>query len=133
MSRQFVLYLETPDENTDLLLDELHGDGKRRGSAIIHRSFIHSIVEPGGENMSRDTLLTVLDDARERVASGDSMEGTITWTIAGYPQWMAWMDSGQDGPEPKPEHPYDVEARYRIGNLMGQGGMRLIGLRLVNP
>ncbi|MFF8829280.1 hypothetical protein [Streptomyces sp. NPDC015131] len=63
------------------------------------------------QNMSREELLSLLDDIRDRVATGDSFEGHIRYLIA----------------EPGSQHPFDVAALYRIGNSMGQGGARIIG------
>jgi len=63
------------------------------------------------QNMSRDQLLQLLDDVRQRVASGDSLEGNIRYLLA----------------QPGAEHPYDVDGMYRVGNSMGQGGCILIG------
>lgn len=62
------------------------------------------------QNMSRDDLVAILDDIRQRVATGDSFEGNLQYLIS-------------DG-----DHPYDVAAAYRVGNRMGQGGMTLIGI-----
>lgn len=62
------------------------------------------------QNMSREELVSILDDIRERVAAGDSYEGNLQYFIS---------DS---------DHPYDVAAAYRTGNSLGQGGMRLVGL-----
>jgi hypothetical protein len=63
--------------------------------------------------VSRDGLLATLDDIRDHVARGDSFEGFLNYTM------------------PEPDDPDDVEfrleARYRVGNLQGQGGMRIIG------
>ena len=63
--------------------------------------------------VSRDTLLALLDDIRHHVEHGDSFEGSLEYLM------------------PEPGDPDDVEFRlraaYRIGNLQGQGGMRLIG------
>jgi len=63
--------------------------------------------------ISHDELLAVLDDIRLRVAAGDSFEGSIEWMI----------------PEDPSAGPRDfaVRASYRVGNLQGQGGMRMIG------
>jgi hypothetical protein len=63
------------------------------------------------QNMSRSDLLSLLDDIRERVAKGDSLEGRFHYLLA----------------DTNAEHPYDVAAMYRVGNTMGQGGCRLIG------
>ncbi|MEU2724017.1 hypothetical protein [Streptomyces smyrnaeus] len=62
------------------------------------------------QNMSREQLVALLDDIRERVATGDSYEGNLQYFIS-------------DG-----DHPYDVSAAYRVGNRMGQGGMRMVGI-----
>ncbi|WP_329390082.1 hypothetical protein OG211_12145 [Streptomyces niveus] len=61
--------------------------------------------------MSREELLKLLDDMRERVASRDSFEGHIQYLIADVTN----------------EHPFDVAAMYRVGNSMGQGGCVLVG------
>lgn len=57
---------------------------------------------------------------RARVAAGDSWEGLIQY---GFP-WLEEMgdpstDADRDG--------FRVEARYRVGNLQGQGGMVMVG------
>ncbi|MEU0665711.1 hypothetical protein ABZ508_26495 [Streptomyces lavendulocolor] len=63
------------------------------------------------QNMSREELLSLLDDIRDRVAAGDSFEGHIQYLI----------------PDRPAEHPFDVAAMYRVGNLLGQGGCVLVG------
>lgn len=63
------------------------------------------------QNMSREELIRLLNDIKDRVASGDSLEGNLQYLLA---------DVGA-------EHPYDVSAMYRVGNRMGQGGCVLIG------
>lgn len=63
------------------------------------------------QNMSRSELLSLLDDIRDRVARGDSLEGNLQYLLADI----------------NAEHPYDVAATYRVGNLMGQGGCVLVG------
>lgn len=61
--------------------------------------------------MSKEQLLAILDDIRARVAEGDSFEGSIEYLM----------------PEPLGlEGDFAVVASYRIGNTMGQGGLRLI-------
>ena len=65
------------------------------------------------QNMPREQLLAILDEIRAGVATGDTLEGSIQF--------------GLNYDEPPAEHPWDVQAAYRVGNLMGQGGMRLIG------
>jgi hypothetical protein len=64
-------------------------------------------------NLTREALLAVLDEIRSGVASGDTLEGSIQFTL--------------NCDEPPAAHPYDAQAAYRVGNLQGQGGMRLIG------
>lgn len=65
------------------------------------------------ENMSQEKLLAVLDDIRAKVAAGDSYEGNLSYLL----------------PEDENADPrsFDVMASYRIGNLAGQGGMRIFG------
>lgn len=62
--------------------------------------------------MSYAELADVLTDMAERARSGDSYEGTISY--------MMPEDGG--GPDA-----VEVTASYRVGNQMGQGGMRMIG------
>ena len=61
--------------------------------------------------MTKAELLDVLDDIRARVDAGDSFEGWINWTM----------------PSDDNLHQFDVAAGYRVGNLQGQGGFRMIG------
>lgn len=63
-------------------------------------------------NLSREDLLAVLDEIRNGVASGDTLEGSIEFLL----------NYNDELPQP-----YDVRAGYRIDNLQGQGGMRMIG------
>ena len=63
------------------------------------------------QNMSREELLALIDDIRERVASGDSFEGKL--------QYLLGTDSAK---------PFEVAALYRIDNKLGQGGTRLVGI-----
>lgn len=65
-------------------------------------------------NLSRESLLAILDEIRAGVATGDTLEGSIQFSL-NYDD------------EPAAEHPWDVQAAYRIGNTQGQGGTRLIG------
>lgn len=62
--------------------------------------------------MSRDELLMVLEDIKERVEAGDSFEGSVEYLI---PE------------EDAPPGSFAVRASYRVGNTMGQGGLRMIG------
>lgn len=62
-------------------------------------------------NLDRDGLLAVIDDIRDRVASGDSLEGQLQWVLP-----------HQVGADPDS---YDVTARYRTA---GPGGIKIIGV-----
>ena len=68
--------------------------------------------------MTTEVLLNILDDIRARVAAGDSFEGSIEYLMP-YDEDMELVE-GAD---------FMVHAAYRIGNSLGQGGMRLIGRR----
>lgn len=63
--------------------------------------------------MSYAELADLLDDMARRVRAGDSYEGNIEYVIP------LEDTEGLDMVE--------VRGTYRIGNLMGQGGMRMIG------
>lgn len=62
---------------------------------------------------TKEELLGILDDMRARVESGDSFEGSVEYLM----------------PEPgdPPEAQFRVRAAWRVGNTMGQGGMRMVG------
>lgn len=70
--------------------------------------------------LTQQDLLAVLDDMRERVAAGDSFEGSIEYT-------MPWSQEIGD-PVTDPRGPgFRVRAAYRVGNTMGQGSLIVIG------
>ncbi len=69
-------------------------------------------MRPVPINMGHEALIDVLEDILERVRVGDSFEGHITWSL---PE--------AEGADPRS---FDVLAAYRVGNLQGQGGMRMI-------
>jgi hypothetical protein len=71
--------------------------------------------------MTTAQFLAVLDDIRGRVAVGDSWEGSIEWMLPAGPT----PDNPQVEIEPDVE--FEVRGMYRIGNLEGQGGYRVIG------
>lgn len=62
-------------------------------------------------------VAAILRDMAERVEAGDSFEGSIEYV-------MPWPDENM---EPVSDAEVMVQASYRIGNSMGQGGLRLIG------
>jgi len=64
------------------------------------------------EYLTREQLLGILSDISQRVAAGDSFEGYLNYLLP---------DEGDD-----PDG-FRVEARYRVGNLQGQGGMKIVG------
>ena len=65
------------------------------------------------QNMSREELLALIDDIRERVADGDSFEGKL--------QYLLGTDSAK---------PFEVAALYRIDNKLGQGSTRTVGVEV---
>ena len=86
-------------------------------SIIMDRAFMPEAKESwAGQayavTMSHADLVTVLTDILDRVTRGDSLEGNVSWMIP--------EDEGA------PAGSFDVTAAYRVGNLMGQGGMRMI-------
>jgi hypothetical protein len=64
--------------------------------------------------MTQEDLAMTLRDMAARVAAGDSFEGSIRYL-------MPTEEDARDGAYAV------VAASYRIGNTMGQGGVRLIG------
>jgi hypothetical protein len=72
--------------------------------------------------MDRTQLAMVLNDMMKRVLEGDSYEGSIQYTM---PE-PATPEEERAG-WPRADAEFWVIATYRIGNLQGQGGMRLIG------
>lgn len=65
-------------------------------------------------------LLAILDNIRAGVESGDTLEGSIEF-LQPYPP------NDQDDETALPQPDFMVMASYRIGNTMGQGGLRMIG------
>jgi hypothetical protein len=66
--------------------------------------------------VTRDELLDIIDDIRRRVSAGDSYEGSF--------EYLMPFDNDM---EPIEGADFVVTAAYRVGNLQGQGGMRMIG------
>ncbi len=64
--------------------------------------------------VTQEQLVAVLEDVLEAVKAGDSFEGFINYLL---PE-----------PQDKEETYARLEARYRVGNLEGQGSMRMVGV-----
>lgn len=62
--------------------------------------------------MSKDQLIKVIGDMLAAIAKDDSFEGSIEYLMP-Y--------------ENDPDCDFMVRGVYRVGNSMGQGGVRLIG------
>lgn len=67
------------------------------------------------QSMNREELVALLDDIRDRVAAGDSLEGKLQYSLTPV---------GQQ---------YEVGALYRIGQLLGQGSTTIVGLSINTP
>lgn len=71
--------------------------------------------------MSKADLLELLEYVRAGAESGDTLEGLVHFGI----------------PYPPAGDPADADfmvlARYRVGNLMGQGGVCVVGARSMSP
>lgn len=65
-----------------------------------------------------EALAAILRGMAELVEHGDSFEGSIEYSIP--------MPENESDPPPDAETVM-VRAAFRIGNRMGQGGMRIIG------
>lgn len=70
--------------------------------------------------MSKNDLLAVLDDMRAQIAADESFEGSMSYEFP----WNTFCDPVDTD---DPEGGFRVRAAYRIGNSMGQGGMRMVG------
>jgi hypothetical protein len=60
---------------------------------------------------TKEEIIEVLKDALAHVEADDSFEGFITWVM---PTDESWLQGERFG----------LMARYRVGNLQGQGGLR---------
>lgn len=69
--------------------------------------------------VTKAELLQVLDDIRTSVAADDSFEGFLNYLMP-YDN----NDEIIEGAD------FVLEARYRVGNSAGQGGMRMIGVEM---
>lgn len=79
----------------------------------------HNLIPVG---MDRATLAILLDDIMHHVLDGDSYEGSVQYTM---PEPATPEEERAGWPSADAE--FWVTAVYRIGNLQGQGGMRMIG------
>jgi hypothetical protein len=70
--------------------------------------FESSGVAPQGKRLSKGQFIVILHELIESVEADDSMEGSLAY------QW------GEEAGT------YRVQAALRVGNSMGQGGMRLL-------
>jgi len=68
--------------------------------------------------MTQAELVEVLEDILSLVKEGDSYEGNISWQMP---------NMGPGIPDPPREVYAEVKAVYRMGNSMGQGGVRMVG------
>lgn len=70
--------------------------------------FESSGVAPNGKRLSKEEFIAVLRELITSIEADDSMEGSLAY------EW---------GEEPGT---YRVQTALRVGNSMGQGGMRLL-------
>lgn len=70
--------------------------------------------------MTKDQLLAVLDDIKSLISEDDSFEGSLSYEFP----WS--KEAGDPADDPK-GNGFRVQASYRMGNSMGQGGLRMIG------
>ena len=68
------------------------------------------------EPVSKNRLIEILEDILQHVKDDDSTEGFLNYLAPEL----------DDGPEVYAR----VEARYRVGNRDGQGGMKMIGVEV---
>lgn len=69
------------------------------------------------ERITREELAAILFDMGSKVLAGDSYEGNIEYLLP----------DGDDVDHIDEADLVNVRGAYRVGNLQGQGGMRLIG------
>jgi hypothetical protein len=76
-------------------------------------------------HMSHEALVALLADIHQHVADGDSFEGSIEYLMPGPFE----DEKPPEMPDEEWEQGSLVTAAYRLGNLQGQGFMRMIGER----
>jgi hypothetical protein len=69
-------------------------------------------------------VATILRDMADRVESGDSFEGSMEYALPDVPEWA---QKGEARPEGWKDPEVLFRCQYRIGNSMGQGGIRIVG------
>ncbi len=71
------------------------------------------------EPMSKEELLSIIDEMGDRVGAGDSFEGFLNYLLP--------------FPDDDDSIHFRVEVRFRVGNSEGQGGMKMIGVDTERP
>jgi hypothetical protein len=62
---------------------------------------------------TKEQVLAAIDAMRARIEADDSFEGSVSYTIM-----PDYLERGE----------FELQAAYRVGNSMGQGGMTIIPL-----
>lgn len=68
--------------------------------------------------MTQEQLVHLLQDITQAIEHGDSFEGNLEYLMPDEKDYEA-----------NPGVQFMVRGAYRVGNSMGQGGMRFIGAR----
>lgn len=71
--------------------------------------------------VTKEQLLAVLDEVKALVEDDDSFEGSLSYELP----WAKEIGYPVDDPIGRPG--FRLRASYRVGNSMGQGGLRMIG------
>lgn len=90
------------------------------------------MTEPKGNlipvAMDRHELAELLTDIRTRIELGDSFEGNLSWEMPiPFGELMGAPEAVTPPGWPSEDCEFWVHGVYRIGNLQGQGGVRMIG------
>lgn len=76
---------------------------------------------------SYEVVASVLRNMADSVASGDSFEGSIEYLMPDVPDWAMRGEPEPEGYDRANEPEVLMRCSYRIGNSMGQGGVRIVG------